>query len=101
MVRVSVVCPGFVESNIFTASEAVNVDRERLVANNPFPRVPTEVAAQRILDGVAKNRAVIIFPFYARVMWGLFRLWPGLLAPLARRMVRDFRKLRGAGGRAS
>lgn len=96
-VRVSVVCPGFVESNIYTASEAVNVPRARLLAQIPFRKVPAEQAARRILDGVARNQAVIVFPGYARVMWWLYRLCPGLVAPLGRRMIRDLRKIRGSG----
>ena len=46
-VKVSVVCPGFVESNIYTASEAVNVPRETLAARIPFRKVPAAVAAER------------------------------------------------------
>lgn len=93
-VRVSVVCPGFVETNIFTASEAVNVPQEQLIGNIPLPKVSATEAAERILEGVARNRAVIIFPAYARIMWWLNRLSPWFGVPLGRRLVRDFRKLR-------
>ena len=93
-VRVSVVCPGFVESNIYTASEAVNVSRDHLAAGVPFRKVPADVAAQRILAGIARNQAVIVFPAYARFFWWLQRLHPGLTAFLSRRMLADFRKLR-------
>jgi short-subunit dehydrogenase len=93
-VKVSVVCPGFIDTNIFAASEVLNADRERLMAANPFKKVSADEAAQRILEGVEKNRAVIIFPLYAHLMWALFRLTPALLTPFGRRMIRDFRKLR-------
>lgn len=93
-VKVSVVCPGFIDTNIFAASEVLNADRERLMAANPFKKVSADEAAQRILEGVEKNRAVIIFPLYAHLMWALFRLAPALLTPFGRRMIRDFRKLR-------
>jgi short-subunit dehydrogenase len=95
-VKVSVVCPGFVESNIYTASEAVNVPRETLAARIPFRKVPAAVAAERILAGLERNSAVIVFPFYARLFWWLQRLHGALLAPLGRRLIRDLRALRTA-----
>ncbi|MEX2482167.1 MAG: SDR family oxidoreductase [Gammaproteobacteria bacterium] len=93
-VKVSVVCPGFIESNIYTASEAVNVSRDALAAGIPFRKVPADVAARRILAGVARNQALIVFPAYARVLWCLQRLNHRLTAWLSRRMLADFRGLR-------
>ncbi|MBI1733626.1 MAG: SDR family NAD(P)-dependent oxidoreductase [Candidatus Rokubacteria bacterium] len=93
-VRVSVVCPGFVQSGIYDAATVVNADRTALFEKMPFPRVPAERAARRILDGVARNEAIIVFPFYARVLWWLGRLSPAVLRPLHRRMVADFRAAR-------
>lgn len=96
-VRVSAVCPGFIESNIFRDTPFVNVRREPILDALPFRPLDTDLAARRILDGVARNRAIISFPFYARLLWRLYRLWPGLLTPLSRRMVRDLRRVRGDG----
>ncbi len=93
-VRVSVVCPGFIDTNIFSASVAVNVPKEKLIEQIPLPKVPAATAAERILDGVRRNQAVIVFPTYARLVWWLSRLVPWLVAPLGRRMIRDLRKLR-------
>lgn len=93
-VRVSVVCPGFVESNIYTSSVAVNLPRERLGDDVPFRKVPATEAAARILRGVERNEAVIVFPAYARLLWWLQRLHPALLQPLGRRLIGDLRRLR-------
>jgi short-subunit dehydrogenase len=95
-VRVTAVCPGFVESNIYTASETVGAPQDRLLEGIPFKKVPTAEAARRILDGVARNRAIIVFPAYARIMWALYRCCPALLAPFGSKLIRDFRKLRTA-----
>ncbi len=97
-VKVSTVCPGFIESNIFRDTPFVNVRREPILEALPFKPVDTDVAARKILDGVARNRAIISFPFYARLLWRLYRLWPGFLSPLSRRMVRDLRRVRGGKG---
>ena len=95
-VRVSAVCPGFIESNIYTASEAVNVTSEALDQDLPFKKVPTDVAAQNILKGIEKNTAIIVFPGYARTIWRLFRLSASLVEKTGQQFIRDFRKLRKA-----
>jgi len=92
-VKVSVVCPGFVQTGVFDAILAVNVDKEKLMARIPFKMKATK-AAEEILRGVARNRATIVFPAYARIMWWLYRLHPSLLNPLGRRVIKDFRALR-------
>ena len=92
-VKVSVVCPGFVQTGVFDAILAVNVDKEKLMAKIPFKMEATK-AAQEILRGVARNRATIVFPAYARIIWWLYRLHPSLLNPLGRRVIKDFRELR-------
>jgi NAD(P)-dependent dehydrogenase (short-subunit alcohol dehydrogenase family) len=92
-VKVSVVCPGFVQTGVFDAILAVNVDKEKLIGKIPFKMEATK-AAQEILRGVARNRATIVFPAYARIIWWLYRLHPSLLNPLGRRVIKDFRELR-------
>jgi NAD(P)-dependent dehydrogenase (short-subunit alcohol dehydrogenase family) len=89
-IRVSVVCPAYVESNIYHASAVVNAERDKIIAAIPFRLVPAAVAARKILDGVARNRGIIVFPWYARLFWRLHRLHAALLAPLLRRTVEDF-----------
>jgi NAD(P)-dependent dehydrogenase (short-subunit alcohol dehydrogenase family) len=93
-VRVSVVCPGFVQSGIYEAATMINMEREKFLENIPFRLVEAERAAQIILRGVARNKGVIVFPFYARLFWWLHRLHPGLLSPLARKTLKDFRSSR-------
>lgn len=77
-VKVSVVCPGRVHTNMRHRLGLIGADR----------------AAQIILCGVAQNQAIIVFPLHARILWRLYRLYPKLLFPLGRKMVRDFRAVR-------
>ncbi|MEM7466322.1 MAG: SDR family NAD(P)-dependent oxidoreductase [Pseudomonadota bacterium] len=93
-VKVSVVCPGFIRSNIFDASEMVKVPREAVVSNIAFKLVETDVAASKILDGVQKNKSIIIFPFYAKILWWLYRMCPAFVKPVALQLIRDLRKVR-------
>ncbi len=95
-VKMSVVCPGFVRTPIFDALEFVGADKEKVLKLLPLKReqmMSPERAAEKILDGVDKNRAIIIFPFLARLIWWLCRFCPSILAPLNRKMVRDADKL--------
>src|SRR5258706_9326256 len=61
-VKVSVVCPGWVQSGIYAASPILNVRREQVQPALPFKLMETDTAARRILVGVARNQPVIVFP---------------------------------------
>lgn len=98
-VKVSVVCPGLVRSNIYQNARVINMpglaslrgrDRER-AAGAPDRMMPADRAARGILDGVARNEAVIVFP--ANVRWArrLYAVLPGLLE---REMQRRWYRLR-------
>jgi NAD(P)-dependent dehydrogenase (short-subunit alcohol dehydrogenase family) len=93
-VKVSVVCPGFIRTPIWEQSEILQADRGQMLAILPFKLMDVTRAARAILRGVARNRAIIIFPFHARLLWWLYRLSPKLLGPLARRTVHTFRASR-------
>lgn len=100
-VKVSVLCPGFIATNIYDAAVVARVSNRALFALIPFKLLPVDRAAELALRGVADNRARIVFPFYARLLWTLFRLSPRLLAPVVRRAVADFSRLREAADRAA
>lgn len=93
-VRVSVVCPGIVQTNIYHVAEMVNAERATVLDQIPVKPMPAEKAAEIILRGVARNRPVIIFPFAARLLWWLVRVHPSLIAPLASEMIRRMERAR-------
>jgi NAD(P)-dependent dehydrogenase (short-subunit alcohol dehydrogenase family) len=93
-VKVSVVCPAFVQTGIYDASLISNASPQDMVARVPFKMISADRAARAILRGVRRNRAFIVFPFYGRLLWRLYRLNPRLLAPLARKTVNNFRTAR-------
>jgi NAD(P)-dependent dehydrogenase (short-subunit alcohol dehydrogenase family) len=93
-IKVSVVCPGFVETGIFEAGIILRVDRDNLLARAPKRIMGAPRAAQLILRGVQHNRGVIVFPFTARLFWWLYRLHPAILMPFKEKIIRDFRSLR-------
>lgn len=93
-VKVSVVCPGFIRSNIFDATEMVNVPKEAIISNIAFKLVDTDTAAEKILKGVKKNTAVIVFPAYAKIFWWLYRCCPAAMKPITLKLIRDLRNVR-------
>jgi NAD(P)-dependent dehydrogenase (short-subunit alcohol dehydrogenase family) len=95
-VKISVVCPGFVRTGIFEASPFLKIDKQKLMAKVPVKMVEPKQAAQIILKGVRKNKAVIVFPFGARFFYWIYSIHPAFLIPIHRKMLADFRLLRTA-----
>jgi short-subunit dehydrogenase len=92
-VRVHVVCPGGIDTPIFDRSEILgNGDWDSLM-KIPFI-MNVDKAAEKILSGVRKKKAIIVFPFSSVLLWHLYRLLPAAVAPFSLKMVREFRKVR-------
>jgi len=71
------------------------IPREQ-VAGAPAKMMAPEQAARVILDGVARNKALIVFP--ASIRWGrrIDRLFPGLSDRILLRQMRESRQYRTA-----
>jgi len=64
-IKISVICPGYIHTSMNKSANQ----------NLPFYIKPisVECAVKIILNGVEKNKAVIVFPLYQRVIWFLER----------------------------
>ncbi len=84
-VKVSVVCPGFIRTPIFD-SKTVGMPKDSASKAQALriAMAPEECAA-RVLDGVAKNKAIIAVTAHAKVFWVLNRYLPGLMHAVSRR----------------
>jgi hypothetical protein len=60
-----------------------------------FMAVDASKAANVILDGVTRNKAIIIFPFHARILWWLHRIHPEIPIFLGRQGIKAMRKYGG------
>jgi NAD(P)-dependent dehydrogenase (short-subunit alcohol dehydrogenase family) len=100
-VKVSCVCPGFVRTNIYQSAQIAGVtlpagvDRERLAGALPRMMAPSR-AAEVILDGVARDKALIVFPASMRWARRVSSVLPGLVDWVLIRQLRQFRKYRTA-----
>ncbi|MGD7652663.1 MAG: SDR family NAD(P)-dependent oxidoreductase [Verrucomicrobiales bacterium] len=68
-VRVSVGCPGYVDSGIFSQDRIVGAERAKVMNDLPLKPMTPDEAAGHFARGVAKGKATIVFPFSARVLW--------------------------------
>ncbi len=93
-VRVSVVCPGVIETPLLDrgnpgdlAPAASTPDIRAMLTAVMGPPYPAASLARDVLDGVARNRPIIVTPRRARLVWSLYRLAPTLLTEQRRRTM--------------
>ena len=101
-VRVSVICPGFVRTEIFNrggkfGKSVVNLSdyqQQRLIDSyERYKPVSAEIFAAKALDLVAKNRAIIVLPAKWRLVWLIGRLFPSLSIKVSKKTFTDFKKI--------
>jgi len=90
-VRVSVVCPGYVKSNIFSQERVLGAELSTVIKDLPAKMMDADKAAERALSGVARGRHTIVFPLSARLLWYTSHWAPSLLRPVQQRLMRPFR----------
>ena len=93
-VKVSVVCPGFVQTGLYDAATVRKADHDEFFAQIPLKRMDVTKAGREILKGVERNKAIIVFPFSARFLWWLHRLNPNALDRPNLESIKSFRKIR-------
>jgi len=91
-IKVSAVCPGFIQTNIFDNSSYAGATQEGMIGLIPFKFMDVHVAVRKLLQGVEHNRPIIVFPFYARLLWWLTRLRPQIGVDVNRKTARAFRR---------
>ena len=105
-VRVSVVCPGGVDTPILDKGLPADLPRVPTVEAIDAREVVTrfsggrlysaEALAADVLRGIDRNRPLIVAPRQARVMWRLMRLSPSLVLGVTAAVAgREVRRARG------
>ncbi|MEW5736173.1 MAG: SDR family NAD(P)-dependent oxidoreductase [Thermodesulfobacteriota bacterium] len=94
-VKVSVVCPGFIDTAIFETAEIAGADPKDILERLPRKFFATaDQAAREILAGVSRNKDIIIVTLHGKLVVGLYRLSRPLWSAVNRIMMRDYRKIR-------
>jgi short-subunit dehydrogenase len=95
-VKVSVACPGAVQTGVLEAAEFVGVKREGAMEEmSAFKMMDADECARAILRGVSRNEAIILDgAIHNRIFWWLYRLSPTLYSKLMKVGVGEIRKHR-------
>ncbi|MDD5223335.1 MAG: SDR family NAD(P)-dependent oxidoreductase [bacterium] len=93
-VKVSVVCPGFINTQIFSSMKYVNIDREKALQALPFQGMAPDKCARIILRGVERNKAIIVVGWDSWLMWHNYRIFPGAYIWANRFIVKKVREQR-------
>ena len=99
-VRVSVVCPGYIDTPLLDRTTPEGLPPSRLSAAVNFreeasrlrPPYSPDKLASRVIAGMSKDRAVILAPPGLRAVWFLYRMFPGAFDRLAPRNVARIRQ---------
>ncbi|MBK1881057.1 SDR family oxidoreductase [Luteolibacter pohnpeiensis] len=90
-VKVTVMCPGYVDSSIFSQERIVGADREVVINDLPVKMMSPDVAAAGLLNGVLRsNSGLVVYPLSSKILWTLSQWFPSALTPLHRRLIRVF-----------
>lgn len=100
-VRVSALCPGVVETPLLAGGgrfgkvlDDVEPERMRQMWTRMRP-MPADAFAARALEDVARNKAVIVWPWGGRLVWWLERASPALSERVARRLYESNQRVLG------
>jgi NAD(P)-dependent dehydrogenase (short-subunit alcohol dehydrogenase family) len=94
-VKVSVACPGYVTTKIIETSKMVRIDRDKILASlTGGMGVSPEECVSKILRGVERNKATIVVGWWAKILWRLQRLSPGLVYWIMRMVTNQMRRSR-------
>ncbi len=94
-VKVTVVCPGKIETPLYQTSKVIGFDRERLLSLVPKGITPKQCATI-ILSEVARNKSIVVVTGAAKLLGFVMRLHPDLALTLARGFTRRMRRCKAA-----
>ncbi|MES2073005.1 MAG: SDR family oxidoreductase [Pseudomonadota bacterium] len=93
-VQVGVVCPSFIDTAIFDHAHYREVDQQGLRSLIPLPLLTVEQAVRKMLAGIDANRATVVFPLHAHLLWWGQRLLPVMSNPVHKLLMKKARALR-------
>lgn len=91
-VKVSVACPGYVDSGIFAQDRITGADRDEVIKDMPVRMMTPDEAAGHLVSGVMNGGRIIVFPWSARLLWVVARWMPSVMTPLHKKVMKVFRK---------
>lgn len=96
-VKVSVFCPGVIQTPLLEKSTVVNSSMNEILNMSPMKIMDVKEAVRILLQGVERNQAIIVCPFQSRLTWWLYRVSPSLMDRLMTKTVGEFREKHRSG----
>jgi NAD(P)-dependent dehydrogenase (short-subunit alcohol dehydrogenase family) len=96
-VKVSVFCPGVIQTPLLERTEAVNSTMDDILSISPLGIMGLDEAVQALLQGVERNQGMIVCPRDSKMSWRLYRAVPALMDRLMAKSVTKFREKHRAG----
>ncbi len=93
-VKVSVVCPGLIDTPILDSTKYVNFNADAITSVSPERPMKPRKAARLILRGVDRNRFFIVISATAQALWRVHRYAPAASIWLGKIGVNRFRAIR-------
>lgn len=85
-VNVTVLCPGFIESGIYTSARSTGFDPEKGMEAIPHI-VPIDKGVKKLLTGVAKKKRMVTLPWHSHLaIWG-YKLTPNMSIKVSGRLA--------------
>ena len=96
-IRVSVLCPGVIRTPILQGGKygkiLMDIPDEKLRAMwEEFKPMSPDIFARKVVDAIAKNKAIIIEPGQWKLVWWLDRLSPSLVMAIAQNRFKKIKK---------
>ena len=79
-VKVSVVCPGIIDTPIKHSLTWLHLDKEKMLGDPLIRLTAPDVCARVIVRGVERNRPMIVVTATAKGSWSLYRMFPQFVA---------------------
>ena len=91
-VKVSIICPGFIKTNLIDNGVMVGFSHDELHSVLDFLHMDLNKAVKKILKSVQKNKSPAVFPLHAKFLWLCMRYFPLFINISAWIIMKVFRK---------
>jgi short-subunit dehydrogenase len=95
-VKVSTVCPGRVKSEVLYTNPIAGITKDEYIEMGGVKVWDASKAAKVILRDVEKNKPIIAFPFYCRVLWRIHRYLPPMYAWMNKKSLLRYRSIKSS-----
>jgi len=92
-IEVKAVCFGLIQTELFRTAEMKKGDENTVFGMLPVKPMSPDEAAKHFVEKMPGKKRIIFAPFYARLTWWIYRLFPSLLDKGGLDTINSFREL--------